>query len=881
MTREIKRKSTPRLPNERKLSEQDKALLSKLIRRDEHNTIHSDNSDRQSFRHFDLTTINNLAVNQAQRQLDAENIFQVLPEMGLAKEIVTSLVTSPDELVETDLLYTIENSEFEDSVAGPLLRAVQKRSNGHYKIKELVTDMVGDVLFGSGSYPLLILPESSIDNIINSDVKISLESITAGVSTGSYFRSLGLLGDGKPESLARPALERLTVRTNVPVDLRLSEGLGYTVIDSPDILKQPKLNDKINADTIRSALEDISVHVPSLESHAKIQNRPSLKETEDKFYPRRVYDVVPTQMVLTPKQISDGLNKTAPVLMHLKSDSVIRVHTPGNVRTMIGAFVLIDADGNSLSVSNHQNYFDDLRRTMQNKSSATSRILERVKQAYGGNDCNELESARRMGMAYGELMEEDLLNRLRSGPLTGEFELAYNDDIVRFLLARCLKAKHTNMLFVPRELLIYFAIDYNSTGFGKSLIEDGKLLASLRATMLFSEIHASVKNATGTQTININVPEKSGNPYGDMKDMLNFYHELNSDSLPYATINPRDITAYLARAGKNVKVTGNEAFPDVSFDIEERPGSYKEGNSELSDRLKKAHVNSFLLTPELLDAADSADFAAEVKQNRVFLMKRIIKIQNKLNPEITRTHRIIVNNDGILRAELEEILKNKSKDLSKEHKVLLKDEKGITKLIELFTKSMFVKLPRPSVNNVTDHKERIEEYVELVEKVYEYSFNDEIFVEDQTGELQEATEAVRKALVAAAVRKFMVENNICPEINNLTTFEEEDGLLGMLTDDIFKYNEQVIKNMEKYMKKITKAGDKRKAKQEEDNAAAEETVDDDSDVDLSADPDESVDVDGGDDDDLDGLDEPPETDDDATPPDTEEEEIDDLEDFPE
>lgn len=871
MTREIKKKSAARLPNERKLSEQDRALLSKLIRRDEHNTLHQGNNDRAAFKHFDLSTINNLAINQAQRQLDADNIFQVLPEMILAKEIVTSLVTSPDELVETDLLYTIENSDFDDSVAGPLLRAIQKRSNGHYKIKELVADMVGDVLFGSGSYPLLILPESSIDQIINSDVKVTLESIVGGMTDGTLYKSLGLLGDGTEESLNRPALERIINRPVVTKAAQVATDLGYSVIDTPDIMKQPKLTSRLNEETIRTALSDISgIVTPALEAHAKVKERPTLKQTEEKFYPKRVYDVVPTQMVLTPKQISAGVNRTSAILMHLKSDSVVRVYTPGNIKNMIGAFVAIDANGNSLSVATHQNYFDDLRRTMQNKSSATSRILERVKQSYGGSDCNELESQRRQTEAYGELMEDDLQNRLRSGALTGDFELAYSDDFVRFLFSRCLKRKHTNMLFVPRELLMYFAVDYNSTGFGKSLLEDGKLLASLRATMLFSDIHAAVKNATGTQTININVPEKSGNPYGDMKDMLNFHHELNSDSLPYATINPRDITAYLARAGKNVKVTGNQAFPDVDFNIEERAGVYKEGNSELSDRLKKAHVNSFLLTPELLDAADSADFASEVKQNRVFLMKRIVKIQNKLNPEITRTHRTIVNNDGILRTELVEILKNKSKDLTKEQRALLTNEAGLTKLIETFTKSMYVRLPRPNVENVSDHKERIEQYADLIEKVYEYSFNDEIFVEDQTGALQDATEAVRKSLVAAAVRKFMVENNICPEINNLTTFEEEEGLLEMLQDDIFKYNEHVIKAMEKFMKKITKAGNKRKEAQAKAEADAEALANPTEDTDATEEPLE--DPDATDDD----LDEPTVDDDDLdTPPD------DDLDDVPE
>ena len=120
----------------------------------------------------------------------------------------------------------------------------------------------------------------------------------------------------------------------------------------------------------------------------------------------------------------------------------------------------------------------------------------------------------------------------------------------------------------------------------------------------------------------------------------------------------------------------------------------------------------------------------------------------------------------------------------------------------------------------------------MVEAVYNYSFNDEIFVEDQTGELQEAIEPMRKAFIAAAVRKFMVENNICPEINNLTAFEEEDGLLDSLTNGMFRYNENVIKNLGKFMKKITKAGAKRmEVEEEEEELLDDETPEDDGQLD--------------------------------------------------
>ena len=57
-------------------------------------------------------------------------------------------------------------------------------------------------------------------------------------------------------------------------------------------------------------------------------------------------------------------------------------------------------------------------------------------------------------------IEEDLLGRL-AGIYGEDLSIGATGEIYKLMFARSLAKKHTQLVFVPKTLLTYFAFDYN------------------------------------------------------------------------------------------------------------------------------------------------------------------------------------------------------------------------------------------------------------------------------------------------------------------------------------------------------------------------------------------------------------------------------------
>ncbi|MDP4371316.1 hypothetical protein, partial [Escherichia coli] len=65
-----------------------------------------------------------------------------------------------------------------------------------YKIKDRLYDYVEDILFNTGSKPLLVLPENVIDDLINKKSNFSMESLSSVITPNGEVRSKRILGPG-------------------------------------------------------------------------------------------------------------------------------------------------------------------------------------------------------------------------------------------------------------------------------------------------------------------------------------------------------------------------------------------------------------------------------------------------------------------------------------------------------------------------------------------------------------------------------------------------------------------------------------------------------------------------------------------------------------
>lgn len=864
MTQEIKR-SFKKLPSSRKIPDEIKAIIGKLGR-DPHGTTQQRVSrniqipDQRVLGHIANKTVNNIN--------DARNLFQVLPDMDYARQIVISATISPGDLTDCRVIYSCENDELDSNLTGPLLRELQGFFDNTYRITKLLQPILNDVLFEKGSYPLLMLPESSIDQIINSDdyrgasmesLQTSLESYLA-TETGKdgHYMPYGLIGFPKAnmnglnpsfESWASlgeyakhsyvdfPSLESFDKnpqRKNVIDAMNLiSSGRKDTfmVTDNPSILKHPMIMEskrkiavkRVYGNKLKTGRRNVGTpQIPSraaemqavrfdgqnaiVSTEARGDKPKTLAQTEAAFYSERRFKHIPVQPVLTKNQIG-AQSYGHPLVMHLPAESVIPIHVPGNPAEHVGYYVLLDINGNPLNVTSHDNYYDDIRGQLGNNDQFSSQVLTTVRRGVEGLETVNNEIIQEMTRICGDTVEADLLARLRAGAAGGDYAISRPEHINQLMFSRQLKGQKTIMLYVPVELMTYIAFDYNEFGVGKSLLEDGKILGSIRAALMLSNTLATINNATGGKTIEITLDEKDENPAETVEFLLSEYAKVNSDG--YARMigqtHPLGLADQIQNHGVNVVVSGNSRYPTTKFDVSQRQGVNSPIDPELEKTMRDRHFQLFGLSPEVADGINNADFATTVVQNNLMLLKRVIRNQEQLEPFLTDLVRNYTLNSGILMELLTSIVEENKKFLDKDHK----GENGIEEFLHEFILSVKAELPSPEINDTAKQLEAFKAYSDSLDEMLNAYFSSEMFLTDTTDGMQDIIEPVRKNIMAEFQRRWLRKKGVMSELDVFNTLEEDESPAFNFMEISNNHMEGLVKSLMKYMNKALKAQKKR------------------------------------------------------------------------
>jgi hypothetical protein len=254
------------------------AIVSKLIKPDE-----QPRRDARGNRIDNLPDINayrTVSEDTALAVSDAETIFDMLPDMKLCRQVLPSCILAPRDMVTMELSYDAPKDIASPEIVGMLINRLRDFFERDYKITEYLQKIVEDALFNRGSYPVVVIPENSIDELINRPMRPSMEAIEREFlrpEHGSISR--GLLGPndaGKQEQSkgrSRFSFEQFKPNTNITAsqsDITLKkifvmeefdkqtgevtktevnetgfDDLFLTVTDNADILKMPTLRDRV------------------------------------------------------------------------------------------------------------------------------------------------------------------------------------------------------------------------------------------------------------------------------------------------------------------------------------------------------------------------------------------------------------------------------------------------------------------------------------------------------------------------------------------------------------------------------------------------------------------------------------------------------------
>ena len=727
---------------------------------------------------------------------DSENMMQLLPDLELAKQVLISSILSPNDMMSSELSF---NSTADDlgEIKSAMLTVVKDYFVNTYKIEPQLAKMLEEILFRQGSYPLVILPESTIDEAINGANRVSTETLATEYTHGKW-RHYGVLGNSDAyDDVRAPLTDKISLESaRKPIamhgdyDASVLNGVPrLDVHDNLNILKYPYLHEKLRQDRLNDAY---SLRDMGLEAR---RDRVKQGESDASLYQPRSFAYMP---ILTVKTLADLDKPTVghPLILTLPAESVIPVHAPSTPSEHVGYFIVVDKHGNPVRASQSQDFFAQLNFSTNSMKDMTSQLLAQTRRASEGRGFQNEFLFDQAVQLYTEVIEADLISRLRNGVEGENVKISKPTEIFRVMFARACARMQTQLIYVPNTLMTYMAFDYNDFGVGKSLLEATKILGSIRAMMLFANTMASIKNSVSHVTVGIELDPADPDPDRTVEFMSHEYAKTRQAAYPIGASNPLDIINYLQNAGVQIETSGHPAYPETKVSIEDKNTNHVKVDSELNDDLRKRHLMAIGVSPESVDLSLNVEFATSVISSNLLLAKRAMLYQGLFTTFLGDFIGKYSVNSQIIMDKLRRIVEDNRQQLP-----IARDTNiGTDRIVMYFIASIEVSLPKPDLAQLETQQIAFENYTKALDMVLPAFVSAEIFESSTMGELGNSVGLTVAILKAHYQRKWLQDNNVLPELFELVTFSEKDGEAFNLLEQHEAYLEGLSKSLMDFMK---------------------------------------------------------------------------------
>lgn len=745
--------------------------------------------------------------------VDARNAMRLLPEIELSMTILVSSILSPKDLNTVELTYSQKNKVVSSEVAQQLLAILEEHFLTHHKLKDDLTPMLEDVLFKTGSYPMLVLAENTIDQIINGQAPVALESFSSFMdSTRSNFKHIGYLGNptDTPEAPTAPVsgfgLESFSTAAQPEYNPAGKYVQQLSVFDNPNVLKLPLIRDRLRADTVSTLMRRAGIkHGVSNESAASDAN--ALVQS---LYRSPQYTASPNIAVGTTGS-SNRATIGHPLVMKLPSESVIPVHEPSNPARHLGYFVLID-NGSPVFKSGETDYVNEIGALYKNNESMVSSILRDAKRINSGYNYDyKTTDAKQLESIYGDLIEYELNQRLMRGVYGSGATVARAEEVYRVMLHRTLAGKMTQLLYVPEEMLTYVAFDYDENGVGISLLQKGIALAAQLANLTVATTLAELKNCISRTKLTINLDEEDQDPSGTVEHIITEHAKLRRGAYPMMVFPPNDVVNMLQNAGVEIEVNGNTGYPATKVDITDYNSNKVLPNPDFMKSQRDRLIWSFGLPPELIDTSRGADFATSIVNNHLLMIKNVMHHQQVLTPLLEKFVRTYVLSDGILLERMREVIngaKGKAavdgldtSPAGAKDKIGGSDGNDVDRLLVDFLYNLQIDLPKPEGAKQKSLKEAYTEYKEFLESAIESWISNESLAGELVGKMGSNIDQVKNALIALWMRKWCRENGMSEPFDEILQLGENDAPGLDLFAEVQAHSSPILINLRDFLTK--------------------------------------------------------------------------------
>lgn len=748
---------------------------------------------------------------------DLDSMKQLLPDLELASQILVSSILSPKDMSTPRLAYLFSSSFGDEELGARLIEIVRNYFEQEWELSEELSDMLQEILFSKGAFIRMIVPESSVDELINESGRLSMESVSNHFNPVTMSaRPLGLLGEPRESSTKNQlGMESLSRSNAVPSEGYSEIGPYIRIADNPDTLKLPRLYRRYRQESVRNALRGNY----SLESRAKKRKdqRQSQKDTkkddevkkenriqaqgksdrelEKEIRQRREYTHQQVHNVKTDKQTQRS-SIGHPMTIKLDTEAVIPAHAPSSPEEHIGYFVLLDQHGYPISATTAVDHYQQLQEEFRsNRENSVEKVLREMRgnQAIAGTQ-SHYESLTQATNAFASIIENNLLERLRQGPGYDGAELKRVDEVYQIMFARACRKKHTQVLFVPEELVSYIAFHYNSHGVGESLLEKSRVLGSVRVLLMFANTMAAIQNAASKTNVKVQLDPNDSDPMSTIDIVRDSIIRSRQEQYPLGESDPSSMLNYLQRAGISISYSGHDALPEMDVDMRTESADRNRVDTDLEEKLRHSHIMSLGLSPETVDVSRGVDFATSLVQSSLLLNKRVAVYQKNFERPLAEFIRKYVRNSEELLSQLYETIEEHNNTLYKE---------DLDATVESFLDSFYVHLPKPDSVSLQSQMEAFEEYQRGLDEAINAWVNEDMVQDDVQGDLSRNIREFRESIRAYYVRRWLRENDVFPELNELTQRDEDNEMEFDFANVHDDHMSTMMEHLERYHQKAS------------------------------------------------------------------------------
>lgn len=799
---------------------------------------HNDKGDRK-ITAPDENHLNQLSTNIARNIRENKSLMQMLPDLELGFQILISVCCAPKDMVTMELVLETGLRNLSPSVVGKLVQVIRDYLDNTYKIKNKIPDILRDIFQVSGSHILAVLPENSIDELINRHGSISMEDYQNIVKQPTYRTGLGLIGAGQSsqaseESISYGKAPLFTLTAAVEnqafydIDAKAAvENKHYltlksatatevfedvVITDNPNVLRNSSLLNALRRGVVEKRLANNSIR-PGLENFKIAAGATTITDkilSEMIYKPRnstaKRMEILRTQNQLSRAPIGE------PLVLNLPPEAVVPVVTPGDESRHVGYFVLLDETGNPVKGNSMVDGYGALAQRMMPGQSQNSALLNRLNSLNNGIACSNYLDMRRSVRIYADLVEQDWTASLKNGLYANGVALAKVDDIYRILLARKLQNQRSTVLFLPVESVTYFALRYNEHGVGVSLLDEMKIINSQRAVLMFANTMSGITSSMDLTDVEIKLDEGDPDPQDTVEKVMDALVRANTTMFPLGVDSPSDIVSYLAKAQYSFKTTGHPGMPEMSVDINHKQAQRGKVDTDLQEQLRKYSYASLGLTLEHVDNGFNNQTATSVVAESLMLSRRVTNIQDQFNPHLTDHVRKMIRASQPLCDTLREIIKANLDSLKIDIKAI-QEKLGqhavaadvvTERILSDFVNTLDVSLPKPNMATMTAQVKALEEYKNHISTGVDAYISSDMFSSDIVGEVSNSIEGFRKVVIAHFMRKFMADNAILPDLADLTDVDEDGVPNTNLFEQITDHVQRLMRTSGNLLKKINK-----------------------------------------------------------------------------